>query len=608
LKNGQLKPKLTGAVAHAIAEKLVSGTINPWELPLAHKQLQRGLPELVYLAGMTFIASNHQRTPPFSKVQIEFFNELQKLFNLKKRKPLENPALFTLNEFFIPPQEAQDIIDVQIMRHQTLYEKQTNSTQSESLQANNTCTNAKKKRGKKKNPKKRNNKSNNITEELRPAENNEWLEKLQQVLHTQNSDIAKVDGDDLPMLCQPVINEEDTTTTASSTGTTASNGTSCRQFGARNCTALYQDMKRQEDKTERASFVNFTVEQFHALVAHKGANRYGVPFLQTRYSSDEDSDENDGSDDESTSDENSYEINPLAGMNVDEILLMANQEVKALLKQDRDDTPIDSTTEKEKSKTDMNTLVPIYAHTKPMIDKETSLNAKEEVAMALLNNEDDLMPPLNSSELEENEVNNCQDDATSEPTVKEKKKEKGLVDKGTSVGSETKETVNQQDESIVDADRAISMEPQVAAQAIADSAEPQQHGTNIEIQHLHDQLKKLQSKLEEKDFTLEVQAEMLAEKEALLKSQKTTLEEVKSRLKKEQEGNKSKQKTLKEQQTMLLAQKASMEEMNDLLNQVQATNKELLSKLKKSEARNRALHQAFQQYNCVVAKIEQSDE
>ncbi len=271
LKNGQLKPKLTGAVAHAIAEKLVSGTINPWELPLAHKQLQRGLPELVYLAGMTFIASNHQRTPPFSKVQIEFFNELQKLFNLKKRKPLENPALFTLNEFFVPPQEAQDIIDVQIMRHQTLYEKQTNSTQSESLQANNTCTNAKKKRGKKKNPKKRNNKSNNITEELRPAENNEWLEKLQQVLHTQNSDIAKVDGDDLPMLCQPVINEEDTTTTASSTGTTASNGTSCRQFGARNCTALYQDMKRQEDKTERASFVNFTVEQFHALVAHKGA-------------------------------------------------------------------------------------------------------------------------------------------------------------------------------------------------------------------------------------------------------------------------------------------------------------------------------------------------
>ncbi len=122
-------------------------------------------------------------------------------------------------------------------------------------------------------------------------------------------------------------------------------------------------------------------------------------------------------------------------MNVDEILLMANQEVKALLKQDRDDTPIDSTTEKEKSKTDMNTLVPVYAHTKPMIDKETSLNAKEEVAMALLNNEDDLMPPLNSSELEENEVNNCQDDATSEPTVKEKKKEKGLVDKGTSVGS-----------------------------------------------------------------------------------------------------------------------------------------------------------------------------
>lgn len=256
----------------------------------------------------------------------------------------------------------------------------------------------------------------------------------------------------------------------------------------------------------------------------------------------------------------------------------------------------------------MKTLVPIHAHTKPMIDKETSLMAKEEVTVALLNNEDDLLPPLDSSELEENEVNNCQGDATSEPTVKKKKKEKGFVDKGTSVGSATKETENQQDESILDADRTISMDPQVAAHAIADSAEPQQRDTNIEIQRLHDQLKKLQSKLDEKDFTLEVQTEMLAEKEALLKSQKTTLEVVKSRLKKEQEGNKSKQKTLKEQQTMLLAQKASMEEINDLLNHVQATNKELLSKLSKSEARNRALQQAYQQYHSVVAKIEQSGE
>lgn len=308
-RNGFLKLQLSGAVAHILCQNLANGSINVWELPLKPKQRQKGAPQLVYLAGMTFIASAHKTNPPFSQGQVDFFTELQKLFNSKKENPLENPTIYLLNELFVPCKEAQDIIDRQVMTNQykldaknmlnskKMFLESVNLEPStaiaESLlqehSATSSSSNNKKKRGKKKKGKnkrgggggandcrpKTQQQDNGEATSAMNTENNEWLEKLQQVLRTTNAD----DGgdqkplEDLPMLCQEVASSSPPPAKRQDENATSETA----------CALVAQE--EEENKEEGASLFEMDVDQVMPLMESRNeseVNRNQVKSLMEK--------------------------------------------------------------------------------------------------------------------------------------------------------------------------------------------------------------------------------------------------------------------------------------------------------------------------------------
>lgn len=233
---------MTGKVAHIICYRLANEyeDIRASNVILTEKQKKAGVnPLLVYLARLTFISSAKKTKPPYGEGQKQFFDQLQRLYysKLPKQKWPDNPKFYALNVMYVPCPEAQWNIDATVIALQYRVDQEAeksnkqndailaanlyaasikpNVSTSESILQDNPISNNNKRRGKKNKGKKKacttitalstttqqNNEtkaelSNNETKaeekETSIPENNEWLEKLEQVIRTTNG----ADGDE----------------------------------------------------------------------------------------------------------------------------------------------------------------------------------------------------------------------------------------------------------------------------------------------------------------------------------------------------------------------------------------------------------------------------